>query len=227
VDQAIAEVAKTLGALPARAPRPDLSDRLKLHFPVPPQSQTYTYGTSVKNSPTTVALYWPVNDALPMADKRRLQLLGLVLRDRLRVKIRVDQGETYTPVAKFEWSDTYPGFSNLQCRVEVRYDRSQKLTQEIRDLAVNLGRQGVTAEELARAKAQFLARVHQWKTDNDFWVSSVLADAQEHPWQLENVRAVESEYGSATKEQIDALAARFLTEKNLFQFTIKPEYHRP
>jgi len=146
--------------LPARAPRPDLSERLKLSFPVPPQSKTYTYGTSVKNSPTTVALYCPVNDALPMADKRRLQLLGLVLRDRVRVQIRVDQGETYTPVAKFEWSDTYPGFSNLQCRVEVRSDRSQKLTQEIRDLdskihtviheLTALDEQGLIAASVAR-----------------------------------------------------------------------------
>jgi zinc protease len=227
VDQAIAEVAKTLGSLRARAPKPDLSSRLKLHFPTPPRSQTYTYSTSSKNRPTTLALYWPVNEPVAAADKRRLQLLGLILQDRLRVQIRVEEGETYTPTAQFAWNDTYPGAASLQCRVEVRSDRSQKLTGEIRDVAGNLGKQGVTAEELARARAQCLAAVHQWQTDNGYWVSSVLADAQEHPWRLEIARSYESEFNAATVTEIDALAARFLTEKNLFQFTIKPEYHRP
>ena len=207
--------------------KPDLSSRLKLHFPTPPRSQTYTYSTSSKNRPTTLALCWPVNEPVAVADKRRLQLLGLILQDRLRVQIRVEQGETYTPTAQFAWNDTYPGAASLQCRVEVRSDRSQKLTGEIRDVAGNLGKQGVTAEELARARAQCLAAVHQWQTDNGYWVSSVLADAQEHPWRLEIARSYESEFNAATVAEIDALAARFLTEKNLFQFTIKPEYHRP
>jgi hypothetical protein len=55
----------------------------------------------------------------------------------------------------------------------------------------------------------------------------VLADAQEHPWRLEIARSYEADFNAATAAEIDALAARFLTEKNLFQFTIKPEYHRP
>jgi len=59
-----------------------------------------------------------------------------------------------------------------------------------------------------------------------YWVSSVLADAQEHPWRLEIARSYKSEFNAATVAEIDALAP-VLTEKNLFQFTIKPEYHRP
>jgi hypothetical protein len=80
---------------------------------------------------------------------------------------------------------------------------------------------------VARVRAQCLAGVRQWQTDNGYWVSSVLADAQEHPWRLEIARSYEADFNAATAAEIDALAARFLTEKNLFQFTIKPEYHRP
>jgi zinc protease len=227
VDQAMAEVARTLGALPARAPKPDLSSRLKLHFPTPPQNQTYTYGTGSKNKPVTLAFYWPVNEPVAMADKRRLQLLGLILQDRLRVQIRVEQGETYAPTARFSWSDVYPGDADLDCRVDVRSERAEKLGGVICELALGLGKQGVTAEELARAKALILAEVRRQQSDNGYWISSVLADAQEHPWRMEIARNLESGFNSATVAEIDALAARFLTDKNLFQFTIKPEYHRP
>ena len=85
----------------------------------------------------------------------------------------------------------------------------------------------MTAEELARVKAMVRADVRGWQSDNGFWISGVLADAQEHPWRLEKARNFERECSSATAAEINALAGRFLTEKNLFQFTIKPEYHRP
>jgi zinc protease len=162
-----------------------------------------------------------------MAEKHRLQLLGLVLQDRLRVQIRVEKGETYAPAAQFDWNDTYPGFANLHCQVDVRFEQVRKLGGAVRELALNLGKRGVTAEELARAKTQYLAEIHRWQRDNGYWISSVLADAQEHPWRLQIARSIAQDFDAATVAEVDALAAKFLTEKNLFQFTIKPEYHRP
>jgi len=227
VDQAIAEVARTFGALPARTPKPDLGSRLKLQFPVPPQARTYTYGTGEKNRPVTIALFWPVNEAVSLTENLRLQMLGFVLKDRLRTQIRVEKGETYSPTAAFSSNETYPGYADLHCLIDVRAEQADRLGGEIRALALMLGKQGVTVEELARVKTVFLADVHSWQRDNGYWISSVLADAQEHPWRLEQARSFEHEVNSATVEEIDVLAARFLTGKNLFQFTIKPEYHRP
>ena len=227
VDQVIAEVAKTFGALPAREPKPDYTSRLKLAFPVPPQSRKFSYRTGAKNRPVTLALYWPVNEPGALVEKNRLQLLSVILQDRLRVQIRVEKGETYAPAAQFEYNDTYPGYANLHCQVEVNASRVKKLTGVVAEVALALGKQGVTAEELARAKAVCLADAHRWQRDNGYWISGVLADAQEHPWRLETARALEHEFATATVEEINGLATRFLTEKNLFQFTITPEYQRP
>jgi zinc protease len=109
----------------------------------------------------------------------------------------------------------------------VRSEQVRKLGGAVRELALTLGKQGVTAEELTRAKTQYLAEVLRWQRDNGYWISSVLADAQEHPWRLQIARSIAQDFDAATVAEVDALAAKFLTEMNLFQFAIKPEYHRP
>lgn len=227
VDQVIAEVARTFGALPVRAPKPDLSSRRNLKFPVPPQTRTFTYRTGEKSRPVTLALFWPVNDPLPPAENLRLQMLGAVLKDRLRSRIRVEKGETYSPTAAFNCSETYPGYAELHGLIDVSPEQVGKLSRETIALALNLGKQGVTLEELAWVKTNFLADVHGQQRDNSYWVSSVLADAQEHPWRLEQARNFEHEVNSATVPELNTLAARYLTANNLFQFTIRPEYQRP
>ena len=227
MDQAIAQIARAFGALPQRAPKPELTERRKLSFPIPPQQKTYTYSSAAKNRPVTLAFYWPVHEPLAPADNPKLQLLAAILQDRLRVQIRVEKGETYSPVAEFNWSDVYPGYANLHCLIDAQSGQIKKMQTQVRELALQFGAQGASAEELRRAKALALADVHRFRQDNAYWMSAVLADTQEHPWRLEVARNLEQAYDSVTTGEINALAARFLTANNLFQFTIKPEYQRP
>ncbi len=226
IDQAIDEIARTLGALPPRKPAEDLSERARLNVPNPPLEKTFWYRTSDKNRPTTLAAYWPVNVSFTHGDNARFQLLAQILRERLRVEVRVDKGETYTPTASFDWSDVYPGLANLHCVVEVKADHAKKIGEVIKTMAIKLGREGVNADELARVRAVSIAEVRRLKLSNDYWFS-ILSDSQKRPERLEKARAIEQDYATATVEEVSALAAKFLTEKNLCQFTIKPEYRKP
>jgi len=225
-ERAIEEIARTLGTIALRKQPGEPGGETKLRFPNPPFQKTYGYRTPDKNRPVTLAFYWPVNESFTHADNSRLQLLGLVLQERLRVEVRVDKGETYSPSANFEWSEVYPGLANLHCRVDVKSDRVRKIGDLMKNLALKISREGVTADELARVRAVAIADVRRFKQNNDYWFS-VLSDSQQHPWRLENARSIEQDYASATAGEISALAAKFLTEKNLCQFTIKPEYQKP
>jgi zinc protease len=227
IDQTIAEVARTFGTLPARKPKPDLHGQLKLAFPTPPQNRTYAYWVSAKGLPVTLAYYWPVHDPVTIAQRLRLQIVAMVLNDRLRAKIRVANGETYTPEAQFDWDDIHLGLARLGCRIAVKATRAPQIGGEVRKVALNLGQQGASVEEFSRAKAQLLPAVQQWQRNEDYWLTTVLADAQEHPWRLDDARQIVRESEAATLTEINSLAAKYLTEENLFQFTIRPEYRRP
>jgi zinc protease len=224
VEAMIAEVARTFGALPPRAARPEPGGREKLRFPVPPQKRTYTYATSTRDRPTTLVFCWPVNEPIPLDERHRLELLAYVLQDRLRVQIRVEKGETYFPTAGFNCDEAYPGYARLSCQLDVKGPRARQVGQAVGELAVNLGLGGVTADELARAKAQRLADVRRRRTENAYWLSSVLADAQERPWKIDEARGLESEVLETSLAQVNAAAARYLAEKNVFQFDIVPVY---
>jgi zinc protease len=226
VDRAIDEIGRTLGAISPRKEMEQPVDQTKLHFPRPPLEKTFGYRTPDKKRPLTLAFYWPVNEPFTHVDNSRLQLLGQILQERLRVEVRVDKGETYAPSAAFEWSDVFPGLANLHCRVDVRGDRAKKITDLIKSIATKLSREGVTPDELARVRSVAMADVRRFRQSNDYWFT-VLSDSQKHPWRLDNARSIEQNYASATAEEVSALASKFLTEKNLCQFTIKPEYLKP
>ena len=226
IDSIIHEIARTFGALPTRKAWVDQSELVKLHFPLPPSAKTFSYRTSGKNRPTTLVFYWPVNVPIASSDNARLQLLGQILQERLRVQIRLEKGEAYSPTANFEWNDVYPGLADINCRVDVKSGHAKKVGGLVRTLALSLGTQGATADELARVKAVSIADVRRFPQSNDYW-SSTLSDAQQHPWRLENARTIEGNYTSATLEEINGFAAKFLAEKNLFQFTLKPDYRKP
>jgi zinc protease len=219
IDATIDAVARTLGTLPARAPKPSLADRRVLKFPEAPQSKLHTYTATAR--PATLAFYWPVHDALTTATKRHLLLLAGVFEDRLRVKIREEKGETYSPDADFNASDAYPGDARISCRLDVRPDRAKKVGESVRDIARSLARDGVTEEELQRAKAQALAAAQQMVRDNGFWLETVLGDVQERPGRLGEIRTLEEDFANATKADLDALCARYLGEKNLLRYIIE------
>jgi zinc protease len=224
VDRAIAVVAATLGALPPRGEAPVPADRTTLTFPVPPQSRGYTYRTGAKDRPTTLVLCWPVNERLSVGERRHLEILAYVLQERLRVRIRVEKGETYSPNAAFVRDPAYPGLAHLECRLDVKPARANEVGDAVRDLAVSLGSEGVAPDELERAKAQRLADVRRLRSDNAYWLLEVLSEAQEHPWRIDEARGLEQGVTSVTAPEVDALAARFLTSENLFRFEIRPVY---
>ena len=224
VDRAIADVSATLGALPVRTGAPEPPDRAVLRFPVPPKSRGFTYHTAARGRPTTLYLCWPVNERVSPGERRVLEILAYVLYERMRVRIRVEKGETYSPSAGFGWDSSYPGLANLYCRVNVRSSRAGEVGDTVRDLADSLAKQGVGEDELERAKAQRLAEARHRETDNAYWLMDVLQDAQTRPWRLEEARDLESAIEHVKKSDADGLAARFLGRENLFRFEIEPVY---
>lgn len=221
VDTAIAEVAKTLGALPPLVePTPAAADR-PLKFPQPPDTRRYTY-PAVAGRPTTLLLDWPVRDTLTMSERRRARLLAAVLEDRLRVQIREEKGATYAPDASLVYAEAYPGLASLRCRLDVAAKSAKKIAEQVVAIAGELARSGVTIEELDRARAQAAASARQQLSRNEYWLDA-LDDSQSRPGRLDELRTIERDYASATKADLDALAARYLMAKNLFRFFIEPK----
>lgn len=218
--EVLAAVARTFGALPAREPKPDYAATRRVAQPAAPLTRAYAVPTTIDKG--LVQLYWPATDGRDAPLSRRLNLLGAVLDDRLRVKIREEMGDTYSPNAGANLSSTYPGFGYLIASATVAPDKARAVADAMRAAAAALHTDGVTEDELLRAKQPVLTAVRESQRTNPYWLGSVLAAAQEEPQRLEWARSRLSDTEGITAAELTALARRYLDPARAHEFISLP-----
>lgn len=221
VDATIADVARTFGALPPREPRQSLAQLRVVKFPARPFVRSYAVPTEIPKG--VVAIYWPTTDGLEIHRTRRLTLLGLVLSDRLRVKVREELGEAYSPSAGNDPSDVYPGYGYMLANVVVDPPTAEKVADAVVALGAQLATKGVTADELERAKLPVLTELRESARTNQYWLEAVLARAQERPQQLDWARTRYSDINAITTADLDALAKQYLQSGDASRAIVLPE----
>jgi zinc protease len=218
---ATAALAGTFGALPARDSKPGYEPARQVSFPSTPLAKTYQVPTEIPRG--IVQVYWPATDNRDVHLARRLNLLASVFEDRLRLKLREQMGGTYSPEVGSSLSDTYRGYGFIVAEATVAPDQARTIADAIRAVAADLQKNGVTAEELVRAKQPALTAVRESQRTNPYWLGAVLADAQEHPERLEWSRTRLSDMESITAAELTPLAARFLDPARACEFISVPE----
>jgi zinc protease len=221
VDAAIEAVAQTFGALPPRKAPRDYPERRQVSFPERTFEKEYRVPTEIPKA--QVALYWPTDDGMDVQVDRRLRVLGNILNDRLRLTIREELGDSYSPSAGSITSSTYDGYGWLQASVTVDPEQAERVAEVVRGIAHELSRKGTDEDELDRAVRPILTGLRESERTNGYWLSAVLAQAQAQPQRLDWARSRYADNEAITVEEIDELAARYLDRRQAFQVISKPE----
>ncbi|KXU37714.1 peptidase M16 [Cephaloticoccus primus] len=217
----IAAVAGTLGALPPRRERRALDERKQVRFPEKPFNKNYRIPTEIDKGELRV--YWPTTDGIDVQRRRRLALLGAVLNDRLRVKVREEIGGSYSPRAMSQASEVFPGYGSMQAACIVDPAQAGMITDLIVEIGDDLARNGVSADELERARQPVMTSIRESLRSNDYWLHSVLADAQEKPESLDWARTRERDFESITAEELSELARTYLGAARASRVIVLPE----
>ncbi len=220
VEAAIAAAAQTLGTLPPREPKPALDALKKVSFPATPFTKTYAIASEIPKG--NVFIYWPSTDGFDVKRARRLNLLASVLNDRLRVKVREEIGGTYSPRAGSSASDTFPGYGYFQATCVVDPAVAGKISDLIVTIGEDLATNGVTADELDRARQPALTALKESARTNAYWIGSVLNRAQEKPEVLDWARSRQPDVESITAAELSALAKTYLGQAHASRVTILP-----
>lgn len=221
LDQTIAAVARTFGALPRRNERQEHPDLRDVKFPSEPLEKSYEIDTEIPKG--VVAIYWPTTDSLQIQRSRRLSLLGLVLSDRLRVKVREELGDAYSPGAGNQPSDIYPGYGYMVANVTIDPPRAELIAGEVIGVGNELAAKGATEDEVARAKQPLLTQLRESARTNGYWLINVLARAQERPQHLEWARTRYSDIESITVDEINSLAKAYLAAERASRVIVVPD----
>lgn len=220
VEAAIDAVAKTLGALPAREPRPSLDALKKISFPKEPFTKHYTITSEIPKG--NVVVYWPTNDGMDVKRARRLSMLAGVLNDRLRVKIREEIAGTYSPSAGSNASDTFAGYGYIQAGCVVDPAMAEKISDLIVTIGNDLATNGVTEDELKRTRQPVLTATRESLRTNNYWGGNVLGRAQEKPEVLDWARTRLPDIEAITAAELSELAKTYLGAARASRVSIVP-----
>jgi len=220
-DALIGIVAETLGALPPRAERRDLTELLQVKFPETPFNKSYRVQTQINSG--EVRVYWPTDDGFDLRRFRALALLDRILGERLRVQLRQKMGAAYSPSASHKGSLTFPGYGYMEAGCTVDPSQAQQVVDLIIQIGDELARHGVTKEELNRVRKPVLTSVRESKRNNMQWAIIVLPEAQERPEVLDSMRTHEHDIQSISVEEVNALARAYLGAERASRVVVLPE----
>lgn len=224
-DQALEALAATFGTLPKRADRrPNYDEARKVTFPSEPRNQDIRFTTEI---PRAYALaYWPTDDMLDVQRTRRLILLGQILDDRLRLKIREELGETYSPASYHVASDTFPGYGYMTAMATLKPEQVAQVKPMFLEIAEGIIKEGISDDEFQRAREPQLQQLVQMRRDNRYWLTRVLPNCQAQPYRLEWCRSLVDDFTGIKKEELEALAKTYLVPDKSLTIGLLPELEK-
>src|SRR5206468_11496018 len=220
IETAIVAAAQTVGALPSSGQKPELTDLKKVTFPAQRFAKDYTIATEIPKG--ALKLYLPTTDGLDVSRQLRLSMLGAVLTDRLRVKVREEIGGTYAPYAESVASETFPGYGYLTANIDVDPAMAGKISELVTSIADDAATNGVSEDELKRAREPWITAIQQSLRSNSYWLNSVLARAQERPEMLDQARRRLADVEAITTAELGALAKEYLGRTRASRATVLP-----
>jgi zinc protease len=219
VDEAIARVAATFGALPPRPATPAPPEDLKTAFPAPTPApvQLTDFG---RPDQAMAAVAWPMTDFYKStAGARAAMLAGEVLENRVVDKIRIAQGATYSPDTETALSETFPGYGLAYTAVEMPPAKIPGFFADVAAITADMRDHGVTDDELARARNPRIATIRKVQFTNEYWLVR-LEGALSDPRRLTLIRTTLPDYEKVTTADVQAAARAWLVDAKAWKLVI-------
>jgi zinc protease len=210
-------VAATFGALPKRKGKPG-----EIHVPMElPRGQwaEFTFDSEIPKG--LVLVHWPTDDRWNIPQKRHLDLLASLLEDRLRVQIRKEMGDTYSPYAYQVSSAVFDHYGYVCAAALVDVARIGDVVRMIHGIGRELHRSGPTADEFLRIRRPALTEVRELLRKNSYWLQSI-DGCQARPELLEYIRTVLPFYENVQIHDLES-GRKFFDEDAAITITIRPE----
>ncbi len=219
--QAIALVAKTFGALPAR----------EAEFGRYPEQRQRSFAADRRlrvlrhTGPTDQALLqlvWPTRDDSEAVDNRRFALLdrvvGIVLRDTLREQL----GKAYSPDASSNLSQSWDGYGTFSITASVDVKDVAATRAAIQSALAKLRDAPISDDLLQRARQPLLEAYDNQLKTNRGWIGLV-SRAQSEPDRLDRFIRARERLLAVTPAELQALARQYLTDAGSVPILVLPE----
>ncbi|WEK46647.1 MAG: insulinase family protein [Candidatus Andeanibacterium colombiense] len=219
--RAIALVAKTLGALPAREPdfQPYTANRTR-SFTIDRSPRT-VYHTGQPDQ-ALLNMSWPTRDDSDPVENLQLQLLDRVIQNELMDKLREKLGQTYSPSVSASQSRTYPGYGTFTISASLDPKDVPAARQAVIETLTELRAKPIDDDTLLRARRPMLEYYENMLKTNDGWMALV-DRAQTESDYIDRYLAGKKRLESFTADDVEKLAQRYLDPAQRLEVVALPK----
>ena len=220
VDEAIAQVGATLGALPARGPAPaGLPGSDQLRFPAGTVEPVRLHHTG----PAEQALgyiAWPTTDQISdRTEARVVGILGDVLRLRVLDLIREELALAYAPTAGTSSSDIYAGYGSIFVTAQTAFKDLDAYFAAVDQIVASLRDTPITEDELNRARLPSIEAIRRGQAGNEYWLTQ-LEDVASDPGQVQQTLSHITDIEAITPADIQRAARQYLRSDTAWKVTV-------
>ena len=222
VDQMEALLSRYLGSLPGE-PVVEAWQDVNARVLTEAVDKTYYRG---KEPQSQVLMQYNIPAEWDMQDRFHLNMAVEVLRITMRESMREEQGGVYG-VRAGSSAQRYPvgRYSvniSFTCAPENVAQLSETVLKEVKALQAD----GPNAQNMQKVKEQARKDYQVGLTENGYWLGNLMF-AYENDLDPARILTTEDKIDALTAEEVQAAAQRFLQEKHLARFVLKPETEEP
>jgi zinc protease len=212
VDDAIASVAATFGALaPRGADAGPLPGSDQKRFPAPTSAPIQLTHTGPAEQALAI-VGWPTTDAIgDRTEARQLSVLTQVLRLRVLDEIREKQALAYSPGVGNQSSDVFPDYGFIVVQGETAADKLEPFYAAVNAIAATLRDAPPSDDELNRARLPAIERLRLQQATNEYWLPQV-ANVAERPSEVDQIVNHIAVLEAVTPADIQRLAQTYLKD---------------
>ncbi|MBY0520877.1 MAG: insulinase family protein [Sphingomonas sp.] len=223
-DDAIAAVAKSIGALAPRAP--STTPPPPIAFPKHVASPVMRTHDGPANQAVAV-IAWPTGGGIEgISDSRRLDLLAQVFTDRLFDRLRSEAGASYSPSVSSRWPVGLSSGGRVLAVGQVPPDKVAFFFKLAREIAADLAAKPIDADELKRAVVPYMQLISRTATGNTFWFSQ-LEGATYDDRRIAAIRTLARDVAQTTPELLQATAQKYLRPEADWTMAVVPKAAAP
>jgi zinc protease len=220
-DQAIALVAATFGALPAREPTfREYTEQPRRTFTTNRAPRVVRHSGPADQA--LLRLTWSTRDDADAMEALKLEMLERVVRIELTESLRETLGKTYSPSAASSLSHTWQGYGTFGVAASIDVQEITATRAAIRKALADLRAAPVSADVLQRARQPMVEGLQNALKSNAGWLSLV-ERAQSESERIDRYMASKSRLLAISAKDVQALAARYLEPNAGLEVLVLPQ----
>ena len=220
-DEAIALVAKTLGALPKRENAFSVPPGADLRSFTEKRGRRTLYHTGEADQ-ALLRFVWPTGDATDADRTVSLALLRAVVDLEITDELRERLGQAYSPGVASDPSLYYSDYGTFAITASVDVAQLDAARTAIVSTLERLRREPVKQDVLQRARQPILERFENTLKDNSGWLAYARR-AQSEPERITRFVEAPERYNSFDAQALQALAQRYLDPQEAVEIVVLPE----